>query len=78
MEKLNGKYVESVVKKAEEGKIVAVRGEKLWNTVQIEKRREARGAKKESRKAGMEAGAESAVAKNGDFNQEIPWKQITS
>ena len=45
MEKLNGKYVESVVKKAAEGKIVAVRGEMLWNTVQIVKRREARCTK---------------------------------
>ena len=46
MKKLNSKYVESVVKKAAEGKIVAVRVEMLWNTVQIEKRREARGTKR--------------------------------
>ena len=36
------------------------------------------GHKKESRKASMKAGSESPVEKNGDFNQKIPWKQITS
>ena len=29
-------------------------------------------------KAGMEAGAKSPVEKNGDLEQEIPWKHITS
>ena len=38
MKKLNSKYVESIAKKAAEDKIVAVHEEKLWNTVQIEKR----------------------------------------
>ena len=46
MKKLNSKYVESIVKKAAEGKIVAVHEEKLWNTVQIEKRQETRDAKR--------------------------------
>lgn len=50
------------------GKIVAVHGEKLWNTVQVEKRQEARSAKKEGWKTNMEAGAKSPVEKNGDFN----------
>ena len=77
MKKLNSKYVESIVKKAAEGKIVAVHEEKLWNTVQIEKRQETRDAKK-GWKASMEAGAKSPVEKNGDLKQEIPWKQITS
>ena len=46
MEKLNSKYVESIVKKAAEGKIAAVHEEKLWNTVQIEKRQETRSTKR--------------------------------
>ena len=46
MKKLNSKYVESVVKKAADGKIVAVHRKKLWNTVQIEKRQETKGKKK--------------------------------
>lgn len=78
MKKLNSKYVESIVKKAAEGKIVAVHEEKLWNTVQIEKRQETRSTKKKGWKAGMEAGAKSPVEKNSDLEQEIPWKQITS
>ena len=56
MEKLNGKYVESVVKKAAEGKIVAVRGEMLWNMVQIEKsgRRGAQKGKSEGQHGSRE------------------------
>ena len=51
MEKLNGKYVEWVVKKAEVGKIVAVHGEKLWNTAKLRKggRRGAQKGKSEGR-----------------------------
>ena len=64
MEKLNSKYVESVVKKAAEGKIVAVRGEMLWNTVQIEKRREARGTKRKVGRPARKPGANH------------PWKRM--
>ena len=77
MKKLNSKYVESVVKKAADGKIVAVHGEKnLEHGPNREKARD-EGQKKDW-KTNMEAGTKSPVEKYGDFKQEIPRKQITS
>lgn len=78
MKKLNSKYVESVVKKTVDGKIVAVhRGKTLEHGPNREKAGD-EGQKKKNWKTNMEAGAESPVEKYGEFNQEIPRKQITS
>lgn len=77
MKKLNSKYVESVVKKAADGKIVAVHREK---TLEHGPNREKAGdeGQKKDWKTNMEAGTKSPVKKYGDFKQEIPRKQITS
>lgn len=79
MKKLNSKYVESVVKKAADGKIVAVHREKtLEHGPNREKAGDEGQKKKKDWKTNMEAGTKSAVEKYGDFKQEIPRKQITS
>ena len=79
MKKLNSKYVESVVKKAADGKIVAVHKEKKSGTRSKSRKGKRRGAKKKKDwKTNMEARAKSTVVKYGDFKQEIPRKQITS
>lgn len=78
MKKPNSKYVESVVKKAADGKIVAVHREK---TLEHGPNREKAGDeehKKKDWKTNMKAGTKSPVEKYGDFKQEIPRKQITS
>lgn len=77
MKKLNSKYVESVVKKAADSKIVAVHREK---TLEHGPNREKAGneGQKKDWKTNMEARAKSTVEKYGDFKQEIPRKQITS
>lgn len=77
MKKLNNKYVESVVKKAADGKIVAVHREK---TLEHGTNREKAGDERQKKnwKTNMEAGTKSTVEKYGDFKQEIPRKQITS
>lgn len=77
MKKLNSKYVESVVKKAVDGKIVAAHGEKTLEHGPNRKKAGDEGQKKDW-KTNMEARTKSAVEKYGDFKQEIPRKQITS
>lgn len=78
MKKLNSKYVESVVKKAADGKIVAVHKEKNLEHGPNREKAKDEGQKKKDWKTNMEARAKSTVVKYGDFKQEIPWKQITS
>lgn len=78
MKKLNCKYVESVVKKAADSKIVAAHREK---TLEHGPNREKAGDerhKKKDWKTNMEARVKSTMEKYGDFKQEIPRKQITS
>lgn len=78
MKKLNSKYVESVVKKAADGKIVAVHREKTLEHGPNREKVGDEGHKKKDWKTNMEAGAKLTVEKYGDFKQEIPQKQITS
>lgn len=78
MKKLNSKYVESVVKKAADDKIVAVHKEKTLEHGPNREKAGDEGHKKRDWKTNMEAGTKSPVEKYGDFKQEIPWKQITS
>lgn len=78
MKKLNSKYVESVVKKAADGKIVAVYREKTLEHGPNREKAGDEGHKKKDWKTNMEAGTKSPVEKYGDFKQEIPRKQITS
>lgn len=73
MKKLNNKYVESVIKKAADGKIVAVHREKTLEHGPNQEKAGDEGQKKDW-KTNMEAGTK----KYGDFKQEIPRKQITS
>ncbi len=77
MKKLNSKYVESVVKKAADGKIVVAHREK---TLEHGPNREKAGdeGQKKDWKTNMEARVKSTMEKYGDFKQEIPRKQITS
>lgn len=64
MKKLNSKYVESVVKKAADGKIVAVHREKtLEHGPNREKAGDEGQKKKKDWKTNMEAGAKSTVEK---------------
>ena len=74
MKKLNNKYVESVVKKAVDGKIVAVHEEKTLEHGPNREKAGDEGQKKRDWKTNMEAGTK----KYSYFKQEIPWKQITS
>lgn len=78
MKKLNSKYVESVVKKAANSKIVAVHREKTLKHGPNRKKEGDEGHKKKDWKTNIEARAKSTVEKYGDFKQKIPWKQITS
>lgn len=78
MKKLNSKYVESVVKKTVDGKIVAVHREKTLEHGPNREKAGDEGQKKKDWKTNMEAGTKSPVEKYGDFKQEIPRKQITS
>ena len=78
MKKLNSKYVESVVKKAADGKIVAVHREKTLEHGPNREKAGDEGHKKKDWKTNMEAWAKSTVEKYGDFKQKIPRKQITS
>lgn len=78
MKKLNSKYVETVVKKAADGKIVAVHREKTLEHGPNREKAGDEGHKKKDWKTNMEARAKSTVEKYGDFKQEIPRKQITS
>lgn len=78
MMKLNSKYVESVVKKAADGKIVAVHGEKTLENGPNREKAGDEGHKKKDWKTNMEARTKSTMKKYGDFKQEIPRKQITS
>ena len=78
MKKLNSKYVESIIKKSSRGQNRrGSRGKTLEHGPNWEKAGD-KEYKKKGWKAGMEAGAKSPVEKNGDLEQEIPWKQITS
>ena len=78
MKKLNSKYVESVVKKAADDKIVPVHKEKTLEHGPNREKAGDEGHKKRDSKTNMEAGTKSPVEKYGDFKQEIPQKQITS
>lgn len=78
MKKLNSKYVESVVKKTVDGKIVAVHREKTLENGPNREKAGDEGQKKRDWKTNMEAGTKSIVEKYGYFKQEIPRKQITS
>lgn len=78
MKKLNSKYVESVVKKAVDGKIVAAHREKTLEHGPNREKAGNEGQKKKDWKTNMEARAKSTVERYGDFKQEIPRKQITS
>lgn len=78
MKKLNSKYVESVVKKAADGKIVAVHREKTLEHGPNREKAGDEGQKKKDCKTNMEARAKSTMEKYGDFKQKIPRKQITS
>lgn len=78
MKKLNNKYVESVVKKAADGKIVAAHREKTLEHGPNREKAGDEGHKKRNWKTNMEARTKSPVEKYGDFKQEIPRKQITS
>lgn len=74
MKKLNSKYVESVVKKAADGKIVAVHREKTLEHGPNREKAGDEGHKKKDWKTNMEA----RTKKYSYFKQEIPRKQITS
>lgn len=63
MKKLNSKYVESVVKKAVDGKIVAVHREKTLEHGPNWEKAGDEGQKKKDWKTNMEAGAKSTVEK---------------
>lgn len=78
MKKLNSKYVESVVKKAADGKIVVVHREKTLEHGPNREKAGDEGHKKKDWKTNMETRAKSTVEKYGYFKQEIPRKQITS
>lgn len=78
MKKLSSKYVESVVKKVADDKIVAVHKEKNLEHGPNREKGGDEGQKKRDWKTNMEAGTKSPVEKYGDFKQEIPRKQITS
>lgn len=78
MKKLNSKYVESVIKKAADGKIVAVHREKTLEHGQNREKAGDEGHKKKDWKTNMEARAKSAVEKYSYFKKEISRKQITS
>ena len=73
MKKLNSKYVESVVKKAVDGKIVAVHREK---TLEHGPNREKAGDEGQKRLEDQH-GSQGQINR-GYFKQEIPRKQITS
>lgn len=61
MKKLNSKYVESVVKKAVDGKIVAVHEEKTLEHGPNREKAGDEGKKKKNWKTNMEAGTKSTV-----------------
>ena len=61
MKKLNSKYVESVVKKESDGKIVAVHREKTLEHGPNREKAGDKGHKKRDQKTNMEAGTKSTV-----------------
>lgn len=77
MKKLNSKYVESVVKKAADGKIVAVHREKTLEHGPNREKAGDEGQKKIGRPT-WKPGPNQPWKKYGYFKQEIPRKQITS
>lgn len=70
MKKLSSKYVESVVKKAADGKIVAVHREKTLEHGPNREKAGDEGQKKKDWKTNMEARTKSAVEKYGDLNKK--------